>query len=318
MFFAKGIKSGCILVTSSILHYGWKLKPIPEPYLVFFEQGSEQENLLILKQGENITIKVPPNQKKFCVGFSNASRKHVPCPTMEIIPLNRVQCQSCSLSEFYICKAICQGDFCHPSSEEAKDYCWKTPASVYLTHIAGKVKVGSSTSPLRRWISQGSDAGVCIAEGIGLAPRALEHQISTKFSLPMAIRTSQKIKFIGKNFSKDKIANQLQSIIDEIYKSMKSEILIPKKELKSITFLDKFYSKIPTMNAQPLVAKLDKSGLELSGRIVGVKGSILIVKNIETYFALSLDSLVGIQAHLSQEYEEMKGQKSLFDFVRND
>ena len=96
---------------------------------------------------------------------------------------------------------------------------------------------------------------------------------------------------------------------------MKSEILFPKEDLEHITFLDKFYSEIPSMTAQPLVLKLDKTGLDLSGEIVGVKGSILVVKNIETYFALPLDPLVGIQADLSQEYEEMKGQKSLFDFV---
>ena len=301
-----------------ILHTGWKLKPQPEPYIMFNKQGSEHENILILKQGENITIKVKPNQKKICVGFHSASGKHILCPTAELISLNKVQCQSCSLSEFYICKAICQGDFCLPSSEEAKEHCWKTRASVYLTHIAGKIKVGSSTSTLRRWIGQGSDAGISIAEGVGLAPRALEHQISTKFSLPLAIRTSQKMKFIGKKIDKDKITNQLQSIIDEIYKTMKSEILIPKKDLKPITFLGKFFSEIPSMNVQPLVLKLDKTGLDLSGKIVGVKGSILVVKNVETYFALPLNPLVGIKAHLSQEYEEMRGQKSLFDFVQTD
>lgn len=298
-----------------ILNAGWKLKPQPEPYILFNKDGSEQENIIILKPGENITIKVKPNQEKTCVGFHSPSGKHMPCPTAELIPLNRVQCQSCSLSEFFICKAICQGDFCHPSSEEANELCWKTPASVYLTHITGKIKVGSSTSTLRRWIRQGSDAGIRIAEGVGLAPRALEHQISTKFSLPLAIRTSQKMKFIGKKIDKDKITNQLESIINEIYKSMKSEILFPKEDLEHITFLDKFYSEIPSMTAQPLVLKLDKTGLDLSGEIVGVKGSILVVKNIETYFALPLDPLVGIQADLSQEYEEMKGQKSLFDFV---
>ncbi len=309
---------GCILVNAYILHAGWKLKPQPEPYIMFNTQGSEQENMLILKPGENITIRVKPNQEKICVGFHSASGKHIPCKTAELIPLNKVQCQRCSLSEFYICKAICQGDFCHPSSEEAKELCWKTPANVYLTHIAGKIKVGSSTGTLRRWIRQGSDAGIRIAEGVGLAPRALEHQISTKFSLPLAIRTSQKMKFIGKKIDKDNITKQLNSLINEIYKTMKSEILIPKKDLEPITFLDKFFSEIPSLNVQPLVLKLDKTGLDLSGKIVGVKGSILVVKNVETYFALPLNPLVGIQAHLSQEYEEMKGQKSLFDFVQND
>ncbi|MBK5112377.1 MAG: DUF2797 domain-containing protein [Candidatus Heimdallarchaeota archaeon] len=295
--------------------FGWKMKPHPEPYILFTEHGSEQDNILFLKKGKSVTIKVEPEQEKFCVGFSNSVRKHVTCPTVEVLPLNRVQCQRCALSEFYICKAICQGDFCHPSSEEANEYCWRTLAHVYLTHIAGRIKVGSSTNPMRRWIGQGSDAGISVAVGVGLAPRALEQQISTKFSLPLAVRISQKMKSIGKEINKDQVKNELQSIIDEIYATMKSEILIPKKELDSVVFLDKYYSDIHSLTAQPLVLKLDKTGLDISGKIVGVKGSILIVKNVETHYALNLDSLVGIQAHLSQDYEEMKGQKSLFDFV---
>ncbi len=298
-----------------ITHMGWKLKPHPDPFITFTEDGNEQESILFLRQGENITIRIKPDQKKMCVGYNSAYGKHVKCPTTEELPLNRVQCQSCSLLEFFICRAICQGDFCHPSSEEAKEHCWQTPTGVYLTHIAGKIKVGSSTSSIRRWIDQGSDAGIKIAEGVGLAPRALEHQISTKFSLPLAVRINQKIKYIGKKIDKNQITRELKSFIDEIYSTMKSEILIPKKDLKPITFLHKYYSGISDMTAQPLILKLDNFGLNISGEIVGVKGSILIVKNIETFYALSLDSLVGIHAYLSQEYEEMKGQKSLFDFV---
>ena len=80
-----------------------------------------------------------------------------------------------------------------------------------MTHIAGKIKVGSSTNPIRLWLGQGSDAGICVAEGVGLAPRALEHQIGLKLSLPLAVRITQKMKFLGKTIGKDKIHEEMMA-----------------------------------------------------------------------------------------------------------
>ncbi|MHA1243574.1 MAG: hypothetical protein ACTSP7_03265, partial [Candidatus Heimdallarchaeota archaeon] len=60
---------------------------------------------------------------------------------------------------------------------------------------------------------------------------------------------------------------------------------------------------------------LDESGLDISGEIVGVKGSVLVLKNGSTYYTTNLNSLIGSYIDLDEEVKEMKGQKSLFDFV---
>lgn len=299
-----------------IVHVGWKLKPKPRAFVLYIEdEKSGKERVYDLTPGNYLNIRVNEPKKKFCVGFSSTTGEHIPCPTGELVERNKMQCQSCSFNEFYLCRAICQGDFCQPSSDEAKEHCWKTTACVYLTHIAGKIKVGSSTNPIRRWLGQGSDAGICIAEGAGLAPRALEHQIGSKLSLPLAVRITQKMKFLGKSLGKDKIYGELHATINEIYHSMKSEILLPREKLEEITYLDSHYGTIPEISARPLVKKIADDTFELSGEIVGVKGTILVLKNGATYYTTNLSSLIGMYVEISEEKSDMKGQKSLFDFV---
>ncbi|MHA1461606.1 MAG: DUF2797 domain-containing protein [Candidatus Heimdallarchaeota archaeon] len=299
-----------------VVHIGWKLKPKSSAFILYIEdEKSGKERVYDLTPGNYLNIRVSEPKKKYCVGFSSTNGEHIPCPTGELIESNRMQCQSCSFNEFYLCRAICQGDFCHPSSNDAKEHCWKTTACVYLTHIAGKIKVGSSTNPLRRWLGQGSDAGICVAEGVGLAPRALEHQIGLKLSLPLAVRITQKMKFLGKSIGRGKINEELQAAIDEIYESMKSEILLPKEKLEEITYLDSYHGTIPEINARPIVKKIADDSFELSGEIIGVKGTILVLRNGATYYTTNLSSIIGLYVDISEEKSEMKGQKSLFDFV---
>jgi len=291
------------------------MKPKPIAYILYITKDSKHEQILDLVPGKQLTIKIAPNEPKFCIGFNSPQGERMPCPSVEIIPQNKVQCQNCSLNEFYLCRAYCQGDFCHPSSEEAREYCWKTSASIYLTSISGKMKVGSSTSPLRRWIDQGSDAGIVIGQGVGLDPRALEYQIGTKLSLTMAVRISQKINYLGKSIDRKHISEQMSAAIEEVYSSIKSEILFPRDKLEEITFLDEIYGDISKIQMRPLLKKRSSEGLEISGSIVGVKGSILVLKNLETYFATNLNDLIGSHVLITEESIDMKGQKSLFDFV---
>jgi hypothetical protein len=304
-------------VKKYIINTGWKFKPTIKPYIAYITKKSTTPEILELEVDSPLTIQVTENEPKFCVGFTNDDGEHVPCPTAEMIPLNKTQCQACSLNEFFICRSYCMGDFCNPSSEIAKAHCWKTPAYVYITFVGGRLKIGTSTNPIRRWIGQGSDAGLTIASGVGLDPRALEQHLSTALSLPLAIRITQKFKQIGIPINKNDITQQIETALKQIYSSetIKSKILIPQKDLEPIKFLDDYYGNISQLKARPLVEKLTNKGLLISGNIVGVKGSILVLKNNETYYATNLNSLIGLHQELKNEVVEIKGQKSLFDFV---
>ncbi|KAF5413177.1 MAG: hypothetical protein C5S38_07075 [Candidatus Methanophagaceae archaeon] len=66
---------------------------------------------------------------------------------------------------------------------------------------------------------------------------------------------------------------------------------------------------------EALVMKITDDIFELNGEIVGVKGTILVLKNGATYYTTNLSSLIGLYVDISEEKSEMKGQKSLFDFV---
>jgi len=299
-----------------ILHTGWRFKPEVLPYVLYLIEDSSNEQVLNLEPGMPLTIKLAANEPKFCVGFNDSDGRRQPCKDAAIIPRNRVQCQTCSSQEFFSCRAYCLGDFCHPSSEAARKHCWETKTSVYLTYICGKIKVGSSTSPLRRWIDQGSDAGIVIGEGVGLDPRALEHQIALKLSLPLAIRLSQKMKQLGAPVPHPVIEEALQKVIEKVYSSISSPILLPRENLQPLTFLDEYYGTVSSLTGRPIIKKLEKaSPFFLSGEVVGVKGSILVLKNKGTYFSVHLPSLVGFHVQLQNEILEMAGQKSLFDFV---
>ena len=292
------------------------MKPKPSPYFLLTNDNvSMEEEVFELIPGKELSIKVEPNSKKYCVGFSTPKRNRISCPTAEILDGKNFHCASCSSSEFFTCKAICQGEFCNTSSAGAKTHCWKTKAYVYLTYIAGKIKVGSSTSSIRRWLGQGSDAGVVIAEGVGLEPRALEHHIGSLPQFPLAIRISQKMKSLGQKLDKEKITAEMEEAINLIYSTIKSNIFYSKEKLTGLTFLDEFHGEISTIEARPMIKTLDESGLDISGEIIGVKGSVLVLKNGSTYYTTNLNSLIGSYIDLDEEVKEMKGQKSLFDFV---
>ncbi|NHJ87061.1 MAG: DUF2797 domain-containing protein [Asgard group archaeon] len=305
-----------ISVKKFILTSGWSLKSTPTAFILFTDDAqSKDEIALKLNMGDALSIKIISEQTKYCIGYNTFNGNRVPCPNNEVLSSNRVQCQSCSFNEFYICRAICQGDFCHPSSEDARNFCWNTDAFVYITSVAGKIKVGSSTNPLRRWLNQGSDAGISIAVGKGLEPRALEYHIGLDKKYKMAIRTNQKLKFLGSKINRESIQADITDALDEIYSNVKSNIMIPREKLEPITFLDSYYGSLNSLQSRPLEMKNDKAGLEVSGEIVGVKGDILVLKNVETYYAVNLNNLTGYFVELENKLETMTGQKSLFDFV---
>jgi len=292
------------------------MKPTPSPYFLLTDDNtSMEEEVYELLPGKELSIKVGSKSTKYCVGFTTPKGNRISCPTAEVLDDKNFHCASCSSSEFFTCKAICQGDFCHPSSEETKEYCWKTKAYVYLTSIAGKIKVGSSISPIRRWIGQGSNAGVVIAEGVGLEPRALEHHIGSMPEFPLAIRINRKMKSLGQVLDKEKITNEIEEAINLIHSSIKSDIFYPKEKLTALTFLDEFHGEINSIAARPMIKNLNETGLEISGEIVGVKGSILVLRNGSTFYATNLNLLIGSYLELCEIVKEMSGQKSLFDFV---
>ncbi|RLI64538.1 MAG: hypothetical protein DRO63_07465, partial [Candidatus Gerdarchaeota archaeon] len=124
------------------------------------------------------------------------------------------------------------------------------------------------------------------------------------------------MKVIGSPISHQTMEAAIMKVLDAIYADVSSPILLPRNQLQPITFLDSYYGAISNLKGRPMIKRLEKDKpFFLSGEIVGVKGSILILKNKKTYFSFNLSSLVGFHVQLSQELSEMAGQKSLFDFV---
>ncbi|MEA2071762.1 MAG: DUF2797 domain-containing protein, partial [Asgard group archaeon] len=210
-----------------VFYFGWQGKDPYSPMLGLKSSHEEisEPTFLELKKGKPINIKISKNSQYYCRGYINKDGKRVLCPDNTQLPLKQNQCHECENRDFYNCRIFCRGDFCHPSSPEAKQYCWNKTAYVYLTAIAGKIKVGSSTNPRKRWIGQGSDIGIVIAQDVGLNPRALEQSIATRLKLPLAIRTSEKIKFLGNSSKIIKMTEKIQTILKKTYHAINSPIL---------------------------------------------------------------------------------------------
>ena len=79
-------------------------------------------------------------------------------------------------------------------------------------------------------------------------------------------------------------------VYDNVIKSMKSEILLPREKLEEITYLDSYHGTIPEISARPLVKKITDDSFELSGEIIGTKGTILVLRNGATYYTTNLSS----------------------------
>ncbi|MEA2070193.1 MAG: hypothetical protein U9O98_02790, partial [Asgard group archaeon] len=92
-------------------------------------------------------------------------------------------------------------------------------------------------------------------------------------------------------------------------------ILIPQQELSDLVFLAPYYGDIPKLTSRPLLRKITPKGCEINGKIVGVKGTVLVVKEGETYFACNLKSLIGTYIIIEEELSAKRGQRSLFEFV---
>jgi hypothetical protein len=298
-----------------VVHSGWKLKPKPSAFLLLFSDHQSKEGQIYpLKEGEPIRIKRDTSKGNFCVGYSTPKGERIPCPSSEQLSLRNNICTFCSSKEFFTCKIFCKGNVCMPSGEQAKEYCWRKKCSVYLTHVGGQLKVGSSTNPFRRWLGQGSDIGIVIAEGTGLEPRALEHYIATRLSLHLSSRVSQKLAQLGKPFNKEKKYAEILDAIELVYSTINSDLLLAKSELVDPYILTNYYGKIPELSVRPLMKDFTKRDFQLSGIIVGVKGSILVVRNSATYFALNLHTLPGSYIFLDQKIKEEKGQQSLAEY----
>ena len=143
---------------------------------------------------------------------------------------------------------------------------------------------------MRRFLEQGSDYAVMIVRAPGLEARKIEHLAGSNYDLTLQIRNSFKLKNLKpepKEMASEKLMKKFKSMevmIDSNLKNTDGERLKPE-----ILDLTKYYGRLKFGNIEEFQAMNDK---EFGGEIVSIKGSLVIVKHKDRYFALDSKTMI--------------------------
>ncbi len=279
----------------------WETDPVV-PVLLYFKRGSEQLLKKPLKIGDILNLRLTGN--KYCIGSEVSRGNWKSCITVhrengydndseEKVINPYKQCILCMGRDFFNCRMTCIGDVCTPSTPSAQKYCIPPETYVYLTSIGNRFKVGVSLSLPRRWLEQGSDLAVAIAQLPGLEARRLEHLIAGELGITLQVRNSYKIKNLSIK-SKNTRINQLNELIiktkpiinriiasmpQDMYSVLPGEIIDLTNYYGALNFVNPPEEIIPTEDAQ------------FGSKIIGIKGSLIIASHENHIFILDTKKL---------------------------
>ena len=284
-----------------------------EPYLSVSSEKSLNTSFeqLFLKPGDDFNIRI--GEVRRCIGHRTDLGEWSLCSTGLPLLDDDVQCYRCGRDEFYQCRALCQGDECNPSSPKAEKLCSPPNTTVYLTIVAGQLKVGVSLNFFRRWLQQGSEIGVVIAKGPGLEARRYEKAIGRLEGIVMSVRTNRKINHLKPTSSFTELKKQLLEAL-EIIKEVEVPEEVTRLEVNpdEIVNLAPYYGELEKLESVPII--LTKKDKLFGGTIIGQKGSFLVLQDGKTPIAINLNFLMGFDIEFLDEKPERSGQKSLLDF----
>ena len=250
-----------------------------EPHLML---ADDKKEFSIPLMNQDIKFKLG---NRYCIGYFKDETR-VPCPKQAKVK-DSYQCELCmSLDEHLKC-ASCTGERC--LLKKRREICKKEEYSIYLAIFGDILKVGISKEPrLRlRLIEQGCDFAAKIAKvRDGKVARSLEQYIKEKLEIVDRVRTKEK--------AKQKIASP-QVAISRIFNSL--ELLKgdgkvgPYLVFPEIFDLRSFYN-LPSKQMELI---RPKRGMKLEGRVIGVKGNLIFIKNKSKDFSLNGKELVGFE-----------------------
>ncbi|MBN1923651.1 MAG: DUF2797 domain-containing protein [Nanoarchaeota archaeon] len=246
-----------------ITGFFYKLDKKATPFLKIVKEDNTEHYLPL---NRNKTIQVLKDFGKKCTGYYKNGEFHA-CPSNEEISYGK-QCNKCrKMDDFNTC-AKCTGQQCNASAEIMKN-CLNKTHFMYLTIIGEKIKVGVTKAGryLKRWVEQGSDYSCIISSGNGLDIRRKEHLLAKEIS----DRISNKEKV--QNFMKDDL-----SYFEEFLKEKKLDV--------PIINVRRYYEGLDSIPSEPTIST------NLNGRIVCVKGKIIVYENNEKYYYYDLNNLI--------------------------
>ena len=260
--------------------------------------GGDGEGLVIV-QGEGISLKVLKG--RFCTGYSMLAReggdsdvwkKHALCPSESAITSGK-QCRECQQRDVSVPCARCDGSQCL-APRELKQACERDLTYVYIAGFGGgrlKAGVSHASRVERRWVEQGADVARRVLTGNGMEVRRFEKRIQDELGALRHLRPEEKMDPKPGRDPSDGL-RLLEEYAEKIHGAF------PKANHfhEEPTILLPLYD-LPAIRTKPVEIRIG-DGVELSGRILGVKGPVLFVERNRLVSSVSLHKLVGRKIEL--------------------
>jgi hypothetical protein len=249
---------------------------------------------------------------KRCIGYLDSQGIPVRCPENSLVRRGMRRCGPCSAMDEMDQCIRCDGGYCR-ASEERKKRCLSTEYAVYLAVFNdGTLKIGvSSRSRVEtRWVEQGADYGgvIGIIEG-GLRARQIEHKLGARSDVKKQVRAERKAMHLLKPMSRERAQDIAQGFLDTVKeKEIESEIAL--QDLSNHYHID-------SLNAEPQRWRSGRTpvkDLQLTGRVVGMKGSLLVTRIGSAFTVANLSELIGYSIDDASEVR-MTAQTGLLDFL---
>ncbi len=258
-----------------------------------------------LEPGIHLSLKVQPG--RYCVGYATLSSRASkiqaalepwkamePCPTESRIKKG-YKCPSCYRADLVHACLICDGTECsaEPSIQRS---CHRATAYVYMASFGlDRVKVGVAheTRIPQRWIEQGANLAKRIIVGNGMEVRKFENAIHNALNVLPGLRTEGKIDTLWKKQSTEAEAYALAEVEEAIKKRFPEFPFHPESPHDMSTVYG-----LPLLDRRPIETKVKKN-LPISGKILGVKGSLLLLSMGNVPHFLNLKHLIGRKIELN-------------------
>lgn len=268
-------------------------------YDEFFKQ-------LWLESDTNLSFNIQPG--RYCVGYTTLSSRtpkpqasFEPWKAMEPCPLETEiksgnNCSSCYRADLLKPCLLCDGTECSADSS-LRWFCQDKVVYVYLASFgSNRVKVGVAHNKRipQRWIEQGANFAKRIIVGNGMEVRRIEKILHRELNVLSGLKTSQKVDTLWGNQNIQAETQVLTKVEDEIKKRFPEFTFFQ----ESLQNLSQIYN-LPSIDRRPLQLKVKKNQ-QISGKILGAKGSLLLLNVGKLPHYLNLKQLVGRKIELNE------------------
>ncbi len=258
-----------------------------------------------LKPGTDFSFKIQPG--RYCVGYTVVSsgasntkvslkslKAMIPCPSTAKIKKGN-KCLQCYRRDLVHPCLICDGTKCgaEPSLQRI---CEQATAYVYLASFGSnqiKVGVAHNTRIAKRWIEQGANLAKRVIVGNGIEARKFEKAIHKALNVLSGLKTSSKVDTLWKR-PKTKEFHALSRKEDEITRRF-PEFPFYHDHLHDLSAI---YS-LPVLDRRPVELNFKKN-LQISGEILGAKGSLLLLEIGNLPHFVNLKHLLGKRIELAE------------------